>query len=76
MCGNSPCRPMTSTCTWSARFRIECLARHVAGMSSVRARRDWLAAFRARHGELAATELEALVRSEWGKTKNNGRATR
>jgi hypothetical protein len=47
------------------RWQHECLARHVMRMPDLAARREWLADFEKRHGEVETERLRTTIRELW-----------
>lgn len=60
--------------TYSREWLLECLARKVAKLDGVDARRTWLAEYEVIHGAAAAGELRRLVAIEFEKLKGSADA--
>ena len=52
-------------CNTCQDFKDECLARHVLALPTKHERREFLAAWGQKHGQVAGNRLADLVRSVW-----------
>lgn len=64
-CRCEKCCPADPAPTYTAGFKLECLARAVLDLPTLEARRAWLAAWKAKHGTDSTIRLKDEMQRLW-----------